>query len=177
MLNATLLSSFPIFSDFPPDRLAEVATEGKIMQMNPSDVIFRMNETADSLYGVIEGDVALTLTFKEKKFSNRIEYEKAIVTKTQELEREIEVDSIGPGEVFGWSAFIRNGKWTTSARCTQGGRIFQLPVNSLNAWFENDALSGYRLIGRLYEIVSKRLSTRTARLIEAWGEAFEVSSI
>lgn len=171
------LTSFPLFSDMAPDLLTAIANIGEIIPMAAQETIFRMNEPARHLYGVLDGEVALTLVFNERKLKTDIEYEEAIVTSTELLEREIGVDAISPGEIFGWSSLIKGGRWTSRARCIEAGQIFSLSAQSLVHLFEKDTATGYRFMRRINEIISKRLQKRTTRLIEAWGEAFEVSGM
>lgn len=170
-----LLSNFPVFSDASPDDLAQIAGVGEIQNWKANDQIFRMDDAAEYLYGVLDGEVILTLTFRDKKLSANIEYEEALVTRTEETEKEIGIDTIGPGEVFGWSAFVREGQWTSSAFSMSDTRLLVIPAKPLKEMFENRPVLGYRLLGKLYEIVSLRLKNRTAKLIEAWGEAFDVN--
>lgn len=177
MMDLRQLTSFPLFFDMAPDLLTAIANVGEIIPMAAQETIFRMNEPARQLYGVLEGEVALTLIFNERKLKTDIEYEEAIVTSTELLEREIGVDTITPGEIFGWSSLIMGGRWTSSARCTEAGQIFTIPAESLVRLFEKDTATGYRFMVRINEIISKRLQNRTARLIEAWGEAFEISGM
>jgi CRP-like cAMP-binding protein len=174
MMEAKQLAIFPIFADIDSVRLEQIAAAGRILPMNPSEILFRMNEPAHFLYGVLEGEVSLTLTFVEKKVKTEIKYEEAIHSKTEVLEREIEVDSVGVGELFGWSSMINQGRWTSTASCARAGQVFSLPTDVLKAHCEADTAMGYRLMGRLNEIIATRLQHRTERLIEAWGEAFEV---
>jgi CRP-like cAMP-binding protein len=177
MLDAQMLKTVQFFSDFPMDRLAGIAEKGQIIEMNPSDVIFHMDEPAHCLYGVLDGEVRLTLMFSEKIRKTHIQYEEAKRTREEVIEREIEVETIGVGQVFGWSSFTSLGRWTSKARCSRPGRIFSLPTDAMRAHFEEDPQMGYQIMSRLYEVVSTRLHHRTAKLIEAWGSAFEVGSL
>lgn len=177
MLDAQLLQGVQFFSDFSTDRLAEIAAKGQIMEMKPSDVIFNMDEPAHCLYGVLEGEVRLTLMFREKKFKTQIQYEEVKRTQEEVVEREIEVETVGVGEVFGWSSFTSLGRWTSTARCSRAGRIFMLPTDVMKAHFEKDPQMGYQVMRRLHEVIATRLLHRTAKLIEAWGSSFAVGSL
>lgn len=174
MMEAKQLAIFPIFADMDPARLEQIAAAGRILPMTPSEILFRMSEPAQLLYGVLEGEVSLTLTFVEKKVKTEIKYEEAIHSKTEVREREIEVDTVGVGELFGWSSMINQGRWSSTASCARAGRVFSLPTDVLKTHCEADTALGYRFMGRLNEMIATRLQHRTERLIEAWGEAFEV---
>jgi CRP-like cAMP-binding protein len=177
MLDVQVLKTVQFFSDFPSDRLAGIAEKGQIIEMNPSDVIFHMDEPARYLYGVLEGEVRLSLMFREKILKTDIQYEEAKRTREEVIEREIEVETVRAGKVFGWSSFTSRGRWTSTARCIRPGRIFSLPTDTMKDHLEKDPQMGYQIMSRLHEVVSARLLHRTAKLIEAWGSAFEVGSL
>jgi hypothetical protein len=43
--------------------------------------------------------------------------------------------------------------------------------------FEQNPALGYVFMEKLAEIISQRLQKRTDKLIEAWGEAFEIDRV
>jgi CRP-like cAMP-binding protein len=177
MMDAKQLAIFPIFSDIDPARLEEIASAGRILPMKPSEIIFRMGEPAHFLYGVLDGEVSLSLTFVEKKVKTDINYEEAIHSRTEIRERDIEVDTVGVGEIFGWSSMISQGRWTSKASCARAGWFFSLSTDALKAHCEADTAMGYRFMGFLNEIIYMRLQHRTERLIDAWGEFFSVGKM
>lgn len=122
-MDSRRLRSFTLFSGIAPDLLARIADHGDFSPMAAQETIFRMNEPPRHLCGVLDGEVALTLVFKEKILKTDIEYEEAIVTIAEVLEREIRVDIIGPGEIFAWSSFAAEGRWTSTARCAEAGQL------------------------------------------------------
>lgn len=66
---------------------------------------------------------------------------------------------------------------TSTARCTTQTNIFSIAATNLKAMFDQNPKLGYLMMGRLAEIISQRLQTRTEKLIEAWGEAFGLAKI
>lgn len=174
MLNQAMLSEFAIFSEVDQDKLTEIAQGGEILELEPNDVIFRQDEAAENLYGLLDGEVELIIMFEEKKLKTKIKYEKSIQTREKIVERPIVFRIISPGEIFAWSSLVEPKILTATARCSKKSRIFSLPAAHLVAMFEKDAALGYLLMTRLSEVISQRLKTRTRMLIEAWGEAFKV---
>ncbi len=174
MLNKDILSEFAIFSHVPQDKLAEIAKGCVTLEFKPNDVIFYQDQVAENLYGVLDGEVELSITFKEKRLRTDIKYEKSIQTRKETVERPIVFRTIGPGKIFAWSSFVRPKIMTSTARCSKKSRIFSLSAAHLVAMFEKDAALGYLFMTRLSEIISQRLKTRTKKLIEAWGETYKV---
>ena len=73
------------------------------MEFNPAEVIFRFGEPAKHLYGVLEGEVNLSVVFKDKVLKTEIRYEEAIQSSIVEEEKSIVVDKVLPGQIFGWA--------------------------------------------------------------------------
>jgi CRP-like cAMP-binding protein len=92
-------------------------------------------------------------------------------------EKEIIVDSVAAGRVFGWASIVGPPKRTVTAECTQDCRVVAIPADDLKAMFDQDHTLGYTIMNRLCNIVAGRLHNRTDKLIEAWGEAFDIGSI
>jgi CRP-like cAMP-binding protein len=174
-MNDGLLSNFEIFKDMAQHSLKAIAQKSDILKLKTNDVIFRMDEPAGNFYGLIEGEVQLIITFKQKALHTEIEYEEAITARHEILEKPIIIDTIHSGEVFGWSSLVaQSGRWTVTAQCSKPSSIIALPASSLKAIFDDDPKLGYIFLGRLMKIISKRFHHVEEKLIDAWGEAFDV---
>jgi CRP-like cAMP-binding protein len=92
-------------------------------------------------------------------------------------EKQIVVDTVRRGQVFGWASIIGSGQRTVTAKCTEPSRVFAISAADLKAMFDDDHTTGYLLMKRMADIISKRLKNRTDKLIETWVEAFDVGEI
>jgi len=171
------LAGFKFFNEVKPDTLESIARMGEISEYKAADVIFRFDEPATHLYGVMEGEVDLSVVFKDKVLKTEIEYEEAIQASMVEEEKSIIVDSVLPGQIFGWASLVGAGRRTVTAHCAQASRVFVLPATELKTMFETDNALGYVIMKKLSDIISKRLQKRTEKLIETWVEAFDVNEI
>jgi len=177
MLAENLLRDFSIFSDIPQADLKEIAQHGEVVAFDPDQAIFRDGDKATDLYGVVEGEVELGITVKDKILKADIQYEEALQTRIETIENVIVVESVDPGEIFGWSAFINPRLYTSTARCSQPSRIISLPADELKSIFVKKPQVGFLFMERLSEIISQRLRNRTDKLVEAWSQAFDVNRI
>ena len=177
MLDKNLLSKFNFFSDIPEDKRSAMAELGELREYKVDDIIFRDGDTADSLCGVVAGEVELSLIFKDQVLKTDIKYEEAIQSRFEIIEKPIQVATVIPGQIFGWSALVSDRRRTLTARCSKPSQIFSLAGDRLRALFEKDYELGYTIMTRLSDIIAKRLRDRTDKLIETWGEAFEVDEI
>ena len=171
------LSGFRFFSDVAPETLETIAQKGEILGYKSGDVVFHFDEPAEHLYGLLEGEVDLSLVFKDKVLKTEIEYEEAIQASFVDEEKSIVVDTVSAGQVFGWASLVGSGRRTVTAHCTEPSRVVAIPAAELKAMFEKDHFLGYVIMEKLSNIISKRLKYRTDKLIETWVEAFDVDKI
>jgi len=171
------LAGFKFFNEVKPDTLESIACLGEIVAYKAADFIFHFDEPANHLYGLIEGEVGLSVVFTDKVLQTDIAYEEAIQANVVEKEKSIVVDSVLPGQVFGWASVVGAGRRTVTAQCAQASRVIALPAAELKTMFEADNVLGYAVMKKLSDIIAKRLQKRTAKLIETWVEAFDVDEI
>lgn len=172
-----LIADFSIFSDFSRNNLLEIAQYLEVLEFNADDTVFREKEKADKFYVVLSGEVELRLIASDQILKADVHFEDYTRTKTEIVEREIAVDSIEPGEIFGWSALTPAGNFTSKAVCVEPTKVFAFPAGTLRNFFIQHPEVGYPFMERLAEIISNRLTNRTNKLIEGWSEAFNVNHI
>ena len=177
MPEKNLLTGFPFFSDVDADTLEAIAAKGEVLEFKAEDVIFRVDEPATHLYGLLEGEINLVLVFKDKVLKTDIEYEEAIQATMVDEEKEIIVDTVTAGQVFGWASIVGPAKRTVNAECSETSRVIAIQADDLTAMFDKDHTLGFSIMKRLSDIIARRLRHRTDKLIEAWGEAFDIGSI
>ncbi len=177
MVDKDLLSTLDFFSGLSPEQTDTIAGIGEVREYRKDDIIFRSNDNATDLFGVLAGDVDLSIIFEDRVLRTNIEYEEAIQARYEILEKPIVVDQVGPGDMFGWSALASPRKRTATARCGGPVRTVAFPSAGLKGAFENDPLLGYRIMERVGQIISRRLRNRTEKLIESWGECFGIDQV
>ena len=177
MAEKNLLSGFNFFSEIDAETLEMITQKGEVLEFNSGDIVFHFDAPAEYFYGLLEGEVKLSLVFKDKVLKTEIEYEEAIQARMVDEEKSIVVDTVRPGQVFGWASLVGPERRTVAARCTEPSRVIALKAAELRAMFEQNHTLGYLLMKRLSDIISKRLKNRTDKLIEAWVEAFDSDQI
>jgi CRP-like cAMP-binding protein len=177
MIDQNTLSRFKILEDLPVGILADMAAVSCLLSFEPSRVIFRSGDEADTLYGVIEGEVELSLEALEKNLDAQVEFEEAVRLRVMEKASQISVDTARPGNVFGWSALTGKPRRTVTATCSLPTKVAAIPAKNLIAMCEGNNTLGYALMKRLVDIISKRLDNRNKRLIEIWVETYGVSKV
>jgi len=177
MEDKKLLSGFTFFSDVAPEALKRIASISEILEFKPNQTVFHFEDPAEYFYGLIKGKVDLILIFMDKVLRTEIEYEEAVHAKMVDKEKQIVVDSVHPGQVFGWASIVGPARRTVTAMCAEQSRVFAVPAAELKAMCEADHSLGYLLMKRMSGIISSRLKNRTDKLVETWVEAFDLDAI
>jgi len=177
MIDQAILSRFGFLAGLPAGKLAGIAAASRLLSFESSTVIFRAGDEADTLYGIIEGEVELSLEVLEKNLEAEVEFEEAVHLRVKEKASQISVDTARPGHVFGWSALTGRRRRTVTATCSLPTKVAAIPAPNLTAMCEEDQSLGYVLMKRLVDIIMKRLDNRSQRLIEVWVETFGVSKV
>lgn len=168
MKNKDLLSKFDFFSDIPQDKIEEIEQQCDILEFKVNDFIFRINKSAECLFGVISGQVELFITFMDKGIYKTQKGDKSLdAPQFKILQTPIIVDTIRPGEIFGWSSMLNHQNWTANAKCIVPTRIFSLPAPFLKDILQKDAVVGFNIMERLCDLVLRRLQARTDSMFES----------
>ena len=176
-MEKNILAGFKFFSEVVPETLEIIAQKGEVLEFGPGDVIFHADEPAEHFYGLLEGEVDLSIVFKDKVLKTEIEYEEAIQARMVDEEKSIVIDTVLPNQIFGWSSLVGPARRTVMARCTETCKVIAIAAADLNAMFAEDHYLGYVVMKKLGDIIAKRLKNRTDKLIETWVEAFDGDAI
>ena len=168
LLGRNMLFDGLLSEDLSP--LKEITSEVSIKR---KEIIFHEGEKAGQVYGVIDGHVDLTILFREKFISRDIIYEESIVTREMQTKKNLIIDSVGPGEVLGWSGLVEPFIWTSSAIASEPTRLFAVPRDKFKLWMDTNPIVGYRIAMNLNRVISARLANRTRSLIETWTEYYD----
>ena len=119
----------------------------------PGDEILRAGEYADRFYLICEGKVALETGCNGTP---------AVLIQT-----------LGPGELLGWSWLFPPFKWNFTARVLEPCRAVELNAASLLIRAEEDPVFGYELMKRISKHVIQRLQMTRKRLTQEVNRRIE----
>ncbi len=105
------LKKIEIFADLSVNELAAVASVTEEAAFDEMEIVFREGETGDTLFLVLEGEVA--------------------VIKDCNVDREIELDTIGPGDYFGDMALFGDDRRSATIRVKKDARFLTLNKQEL----------------------------------------------
>ncbi len=171
------LTSFKFFNGVAPDALEKIAQKAEVLELEAEEVVFHHEEPAEHFYGLLAGEVDLSIVFTDRVLKTEIEYEESIQASLVDEEKWIVVDTVYPDQVFGWASLVGPGRRTVTAQCTEASRVIAIPAVELKTMLQDDHSLGYMIMTKLSNIISKRLKSRTDKLIETWVEAFDADKI
>jgi CRP-like cAMP-binding protein len=112
-----------------------------------NSVLFKKGEEAACLYILEEGSVKLV-----------IENGGTITFSLDE-----------PGEVFGWSSLFESGQYTSSGVCATDVKVIKIERNEIDKVFNLHPDVGFKVLKRLGQIISRRLSDAYQNLLSSIG--------
>ena len=143
---AALLASHPFVRDFDPHQRRMLADCAMEKSFEAGEVIFREGDPANRFYLILNGKVVL---------------------ESYVLDRgRVEIQTIGAGDVLGWSWLFPPYYWQFDARAIEPTKAIFFYATPLREEAENDHELGYELYKRFAEVMLKRLQAARRRLLE-----------
>lgn len=140
MVSPELIRRFPFFSNFSLDQivfLAKIAEENIIQR----DHYFNHEgDELNTLYLILEGEISL-------------------ITKLPQKDREVTINTLGPGDIFGWSALVPPYNATAGAKAIVPSRVVALDAAELRKTFDEDCQFGYLMMIKIAQVIRDRLNS------------------
>jgi len=81
----------------------------------------------------------------------------------------ITIETIGAGDVLGWSWFVAPYRWRFDARVIEPTRAIALDAKCLRGKCERDHELGFELLNRVLQVVEQRLQATRMQLLDVYG--------
>ncbi len=144
-----ILPEQPFFKDMDPQLLDIIAGCASNVRFAADDWIFQEGENAAQFYLIRHGKVAL----------------KAFVPGRGE----VTIETIGEGEVLGWSWLFPPYRWHFSARALELTRAIAFDGVCLRTKAEANHDLGYELLKRFSQTIIERLQATRLQLLDVYG--------
>ena len=148
-LNKTL-AEHPFFAGLAPDLIALIESFANQVHYDAGQVIYREGEDANQFLLISMGKVAIEI-FDSKRGSQIIQ-------------------TVGPGDVLGWSWLFSPYKRQFDARAIELTRAIALDGKSLREKAETDHRLGYELLSRFSRVVVERLHAMRLQMLDLYGK-------
>lgn len=148
------LKDSELLAGLDPNHLEKISTFCRGDNYKKDAIIFDEGQEAAELYLLQSGRVALEMQVQPVP-------EGPVIPTALEI--------ISKGECFGWSALAEPRFYTLTARCMTNSTVLTISGRTLRDAMADDPFMGYQIMGRLTDIVSRRLADTRLRLTSGLG--------
>jgi CRP-like cAMP-binding protein len=144
-----ILAEHPLFKGFEQRYLDLLTGCAKNVVFKVGQFIFREGEPADSFYILRAGQVRLEIpTLNQGR---------------------VVIQTLGEGDVLGWSWFVPPYRWHFDARALEQTRALSLDGKCLRKKMEENHDLGYHLLKRFVPVIVDRLQATRLQLLDFYG--------
>lgn len=129
-----------LLAGLPPAEAQTVIALGTAVRLGAGDVLFRLGDTADAVYLIRRGRIALTLPLQ-----------------VGGEEQDVFIEERVPGQTLGWSALIPPFKFTLKATAPLETEVLALPRAPLLEYFGERPHVAYPIALNLAAVIGQRL--------------------
>ena len=144
-----ILAEHPLFSGLDPRYIQLAAACASDVHYNEGDVLFRQGDEANNFYLIREGKIALQIHAPGRG--------------------SLTIQTVGEGEVLGWSWLIPPYHWRFDARAMKPTLAIVLDGKCLRAKCKEDYKLGYEVMFRIATILAHSLDATRLRLLDLYG--------
>jgi len=143
-----ILAEHPFLKGLDPQYLKLLVGCASNVRFNAGQFIFREGEEANQFYMIRQGKVALEILAAERG--------------------PITLQTVGEGDVLGWSWLIPPYRWRFDALALELTRAIALDGKCLRQKSEEDHNLGYELLKRFSTIIVERLEATRLQLLDVY---------
>ncbi len=144
-----ILAQHPFVSGLAPEHVQLMVGCAKNVVFEPGKYLFKENEDANSFYIIRSGKVALEIYSSETG--------------------SIIIQTLGEGDIIGWSWMVPPYQWRFDARAMELTRVIELDATCLRSKCETDPAFGYEIMKRLANIFEQRINAMRIQLLDLYG--------
>jgi CRP-like cAMP-binding protein len=144
-----ILSVHPFFHELPPRHLGLVVGCASNVRFDAGEFLFRTGTEANQFFLIRHGRAALEIAAPGRP--------------------PLILETLGEGEVIGWSWLIPPYRWMFDARALEQTRAVALDGKCLRGKCEADHDLGYELFKRFAHVMEQRLMAARLQLLDVYG--------
>ena len=146
---SVLLRQHPFLADLPEEHMSTLIGCASNVHFAEGDYLIHEGQLADTFYLIRTGRVALEIDLSERGA--------------------LRIQSVGAGEVLGWSWLVSPFRWHFSGSAVTDVRALALDGKCLRTKCENDHEFGYEMLKRLSRVMQQRLEATRLQLMDVYG--------
>ncbi|MCI4358032.1 MAG: cyclic nucleotide-binding domain-containing protein [Thermoplasmata archaeon] len=128
-----------------PQFLDLLREKAYLRSFEPGSLLVRENDPAEEFLVIFTGKVALEILLPRRPRAS--------------------VQTVGPGEVLGWSWLLAPHRWTLDARALEPTLVLGLAASHLRSVLRDRPADGYHFLLRLLPVIAHRLENTRRELL------------
>ncbi len=144
-----LLQQHPFLAGLSHEHLQTLVGCASNVRFTEGTTVIQEGQMANKFYLVRSGRVALQMQVTGKG--------------------ELRIQTVGPGEILGWSWLISPYRWHFSGVVVLDTRAIALDGECLRNKCEKDPHFGYEMLKRLAQVMERRLEATRLQLLDVYG--------
>lgn len=161
MISRHSINVYPFFSGLEPEYIRILVEVANRVSVKPDYHFFRTGEELDSFYLVVDGEVGIYIEVTDQSVEQTLTMQltRDLVTK------DIIVSTVGPGEVFGWSALVPPHESTGGAKANKASQVIEFNCEDLRPIIKSDSHFAYLITLKAAQIIRKRLRDKCVEIL------------
>jgi len=147
MITPEILTAFPFFAGLSETELKSVSIIANKVSFKRGDLIFREDESAHTVYLLLDGWVDVVINTDAKGEQNEL------------------VTTLIPGDILGWSALVDPYVYTGSAICASPVEVIEFKGADLLGLFELDPRLCGVIMRRVCKVIADRLRSTRLQMV------------
>jgi len=140
MVSPELIRRYPYFSGISIERLNLLAKMAEETEFEPDFYFHHEGDDIDKVYIIIEGEVSL-------------------LTSLPQQDKEVVINTLGTGDVFGWTSLLPPYTAGAAAKSTGKCKLIEFKSSKLREIFVEDYEFGYLMMIKIAQIIRERLDS------------------
>lgn len=149
LVNSLMQHQF--FAGLAPEAVEFLAANGRVTNLVKDTVLFEHGQIAERFYLIRAGRITVGVPAIEGP--------------------SLEVQTLGPGELLGWSWLIPPYRWNFRGRVIEVAEVVEFDGKPILDRCERDPAFGYPLMKRFAALMSERLEAARRRMMDEWNPA------
>ena len=140
MVSPEVIRRYPYFSGMSMERINILANIAEEIEYEKEQYFHHEGEEIDKVYILVEGEVSLITSFPQQ-------------------DKEVVINTLGAGDVFGWTSLLPPHTAGAGAKTVTNCNLVEFSVKDLRTKFEEDFQFGYLMMIKIAQIIRERLDS------------------
>lgn len=153
MISSELIRRYPFFSGLNLDQITALAAVADELTVEAGHYFFHEGDILSELFFVMDGKVDIAVSVPDRNHIQHI----AEQIMGNFVTEDVTVSSVGPGQLFAWSALIPPHVSTAGAKAIIPTRVLAFDNEDLSRIFQEDCNFGYLMLQKIANVIRQRL--------------------